>query len=71
MVQRESRHCGIGQQLMEAAREFFEAQGVRYFTLYTSMENKQAISFYKQNGLAALYTTMIGEIQSNFHQVGE
>ena len=62
MVQKEHRQQGIGRRLLDRAKDFFAAQGVKYYTVYTAVENRAALDFYRQNGLAPLYTTMVGEI---------
>lgn len=62
MVRNAYRRQGIGRQLMEKAKEFFEEKGVNYFTVYTAIKNREAIEFYGRNGLQPLYTTMLGEI---------
>lgn len=62
MVQPAYRGQGIGRLLMDRAREFFERQGVRYFTVYTAVENRGAIEFYERCGLRPLYTTLLGEV---------
>ena len=62
MVQPEYRRRGLAARLLAAAQEFFAAQAVRYYTVYTAVENRAALAFYEQNGLAPLYTTMLGEI---------
>jgi ribosomal protein S18 acetylase RimI-like enzyme len=62
MVQKEHRQQGIGRRLLDRAKDFFAAQGVKYYTVYTAVENRTALDFYRQNGLAPLYTTMVGEI---------
>jgi hypothetical protein len=43
-------------------KDFFQAKGVKYCTVFTATENQGALSFYRQNGFVPLYTTMIGEI---------
>lgn len=63
MVRKDYRRRGIASRLFVAAKEFFVSQGLKYYTVYTAVENQGAIDFYQQNGLAPLYSTMIGEIQ--------
>ena len=62
MVQKDSRHRGIGTELLAAATGFFQEKGVRYYTVYTSINNHAAITFYEINGMTPLNTTFIGEI---------
>jgi hypothetical protein len=41
--------------------DFFATQGLQYYTVFTAVENRAALEFYVRNGLAPLYTTMIGK----------
>jgi len=61
MVAPEHRRKGIASGLLDEAREFFRKRGIRYFTLYTSVENHEAIAFYRKNGLVALHRSFLGE----------
>jgi ribosomal protein S18 acetylase RimI-like enzyme len=61
MVSREYRRRGIATRLIDEARTYFGRQGVRYFTLYTSAANEEAIRFYEVNGLSVLQTVFVGE----------
>jgi ribosomal protein S18 acetylase RimI-like enzyme len=61
MVQKDYRHTGIAKRLLASARDFFKAEAVNYFTVFTAVENRAAIDFYKNNDLIPLYTTLIGE----------
>ena len=63
MVQKEFRHKGIANKLLAKAKEFFAFQDLKYYTVFTAVENRGAIDFYRQNCLVPLYSTMIGEIQ--------
>lgn len=60
MVHKDYCRRGIASQLLDHARAFFARHGVRYFTLFTAVQNKAAIAFYERNGLTHLHTTMIG-----------
>jgi ribosomal protein S18 acetylase RimI-like enzyme len=62
MVQEAYRRTGIAKKLLQAAKQYFESQGIRYYMVYTAVENHAAIDFYTKNGLAPLYTTFIGEV---------
>ena len=62
MVQKEYLHRGIANKLLAKAKEFFASNGLKYYTVFTAIENQGAIDFYQQNGLEPLYSTMIGEI---------
>jgi len=60
MVHKDFRRQGIASLLLTQARVFFAERAVKYFTLFTAVENKAAIAFYERNGLVPLHTTMIG-----------
>ena len=62
MVQQEVRRQGIAGRLLEEAVAFFRDQGVRYYTVYTAVEKKEAIAFYERHGMEPLYTHLIGEV---------
>jgi ribosomal protein S18 acetylase RimI-like enzyme len=59
----DSRYCqrGIGWELLNHVRKFFAGHGIKYYTLYTSVENSAALEFYSKNGLVPLYSTLVGE----------
>lgn len=63
MVQKEYRHRGIASQLLKYAMEFFKEKNVKYYTLFTSVNNHDAIAFYKKCGMEPLYTTLVGDIK--------
>lgn len=63
MVQRQHRRLGIATRLLTRAQAFFEGHDIKYFTVYTAVANSSALSFYEANGLAPLYTTLVGEIR--------
>jgi len=62
MVQESYRRTGIANMLLEAAKQYFESQGIQYYLVYTAVKNHAAIDFYTKNGLAPLYTAFIGEV---------
>jgi ribosomal protein S18 acetylase RimI-like enzyme len=62
MVRKEYRRLGIGKELIARAKGFFIARDVRFYTVYTAVENRVALDFYRHNGMTLLYTTMIGEV---------
>lgn len=64
MVHPAYRRQGIATQLLARAQAFFAERGVRYFTVYTSVENRGALDFYERCGLQPLYTTLRGETGS-------
>ena len=61
MVQEEARRLGIGGRLLDAASDFFREQGVKYYTVYTAVENRGAIEFYRSHGLAPLHSHFLGQ----------
>ena len=61
MVAPEYRGRGIGSKLLDAARIFFKDHGIKYFTLYTAVSNRDAIEFYESAGLMPLQTIFVGE----------
>ncbi|MCK4871945.1 MAG: GNAT family N-acetyltransferase [Phycisphaerales bacterium] len=61
MVAKEHRRQGIATRLLAEAKAYFQRNGIRYFTVYTAVANQAAITFYEQNGMAALHTAFIGE----------
>jgi ribosomal protein S18 acetylase RimI-like enzyme len=65
MVHPAYRRQGIAGQLLARAKGFFAEKGVRYFAVYTSVENRGALAFYERRGLQPLYTTLLGEVGSN------
>ena len=65
MVHPAHRRQGIARQLLAQARAFFAVKDVRYFTVFTSVENRGALAFYERSGLQPLYTTMLGEVSNN------
>lgn len=62
MVAADARRSGIGGLLLERAKTFFREQGVRYFTVYTAVQNQAAVAFYHRQGLAPLHTHFLGQI---------
>jgi ribosomal protein S18 acetylase RimI-like enzyme len=63
MVAEKYRHQGIANRLLAKAQEFFASQNVKYYLVFTAVENRGALDFYQKNGLEPIYTTLIGEIQ--------
>ena len=68
MVHKDFRRKGIARQLLTRARVFFAERAVKYFTLFTAVENKAAITFYERNGLVPLHTTMVGLSDFKVHE---
>jgi ribosomal protein S18 acetylase RimI-like enzyme len=62
MVGQEHRRSGVATQLLTEAKLFFAEHGVRYFTVYTAVENKSGVAFYQAQGMEALHTNFLGRI---------
>lgn len=65
MVAKDHRRRGIATRLLDEARDYFRRRGIRYFTVYTAAANEAAVRFYKQNGMAVLHTTFLGETEAD------
>lgn len=63
MVQKNHRRKGIGRKLLQSAVEYFRENGVKQYTLFTSVNNKSGIEFYQKCGLEKLFTTLMGEVK--------
>lgn len=63
MVHSTHRRKGIGKKLLQAAIEYFKAEGIGQYTLFTSVNNTGGIEFYEKCGLEKLYTTLLGEVE--------
>jgi ribosomal protein S18 acetylase RimI-like enzyme len=63
MVNKNFRQNGIGTKLVMKAIEYFEQNGIKYYTVFTSINNANGISLYKRCGLKELQTTLYGEIE--------
>lgn len=61
MVAREHRRKGIATQILAEVKDYFRRRGIKYFTLYTSAVNSEALEFYRKNGLVELHATFVGE----------
>jgi len=61
MVAEEHRRRGIATRLLAEAKAFFKRRGVKYFTLYTSVANKEALKFYEKNNMTPLHSSFLGE----------
>lgn len=62
MVSKAHRRKGIAELLYDASLKFFKQKKVRYFTVFTSVNNQGALNFYEKQEMIPLYSTMIGEI---------
>jgi len=56
----EYRRQGRAVGLMNACRDFFAEQNVKYYTLFTSVNNNGAIKLYRRLGLEELHATFLG-----------
>jgi len=63
MVDQAHRRKGVGRKLLQAAEEFFKSKGLKQYTLFTSVNNRNGIEFYRGSGLSELFTTMMGEVR--------
>jgi ribosomal protein S18 acetylase RimI-like enzyme len=63
MVHPAYRRQGIANQLLARAKTYFQLASIKYFWVYTAVNNQRAISFYESNGLNPLHTTLLGETQ--------
>jgi ribosomal protein S18 acetylase RimI-like enzyme len=61
MVARQHRRKGIGTRLLAESRVFFARRGIRYYTFYTSVENRAALGLYDKVGIKPLQTVFLGE----------
>ena len=62
MVHQDQRRKGIASRLLAEARRFFQEQGIEVYTVYTAVANEAALAFYRQQGLAPLQSTLLGEL---------
>ena len=62
MVRQDYRRSGVARGLLGKAVEFLNSQYVKYYTVYTTVENQSGVDFYTACGLTPLYTTMMGRI---------
>jgi len=45
------------------AIEYFRNNGIKYYEVFTSINNKDGLSLYKKCGFNELYTTLYGEVK--------
>jgi len=50
-VSKEFRNLGIGKQLMECAKKYFRNRRIQYYSLFTSINDKKGIEYFKKNGM--------------------
>ncbi|WP_298472999.1 GNAT family N-acetyltransferase [uncultured Psychrobacillus sp.] len=58
----EKRGAGLGRNLHEYALKFFQNKGVTEYHLRVSPSNKQAITYYKKNGMLELKSELGGKV---------
>jgi ribosomal protein S18 acetylase RimI-like enzyme len=58
MVNKNFRKKGIGTKLVIKAIEFFKENGIKYYTVFTSINNASGISLYKKCGFKELSTIL-------------
>ncbi|MDR2717773.1 MAG: GNAT family N-acetyltransferase [Treponema sp.] len=63
MVNKNFRQNGIGTKLIIKGLEYFKQENIKYYTLFTSVNNTTAIKLYKKCGLKPLQTILYGEIE--------
>lgn len=64
MVHKDYRRKGIASKLLGKAIDFFKEKGVKYYSVFTAVNNHLAIEFYKQSGMEPLHIRMLGEIDN-------
>ena len=62
MVSKKYRKNGIGTKLVMKGIEYFRQNGVKYYTVFTSVNNLNGISLYKKCGFEELHINMLGRI---------
>jgi len=63
MVNKNFRKNGIGSKLIKKAIEYLEQKDIKYYTVFTSVNNVDGITLYKKFGLEELCTTFYGRIK--------
>lgn len=61
-VHREYRKLGIGKELMDCAIKFFRTRRIRYYSLFTSVNDEKSIEYFKRNGMYENNIILHGEI---------
>jgi ribosomal protein S18 acetylase RimI-like enzyme len=62
IVSKNFRKKGIGTKLVMKAIEYFKENGIKYYTVFTSINNTSGISLYKKCGFKELSAILYGEI---------
>jgi len=63
MVDKSYGQKGVANQLLAKCKAFFKENNVTDYTVYTSINNKNAIEFYNQIGMTPLCITLRGKIE--------
>jgi len=63
MVNKNFRKNGIGSKLLKRAIEYLEQKDIKYYTVFTSVNNVNGITLYKKFGSKELCTTFYGRIK--------
>lgn len=63
-VQKEYRNKGIGKGLMNCAITFFKTRRIQYYSLFTSINDKKAIEYFKKNGMYENNVVLHGNIST-------
>ena len=64
MVNKNYRKNGIGKKLVTKTIDYFKQNDIKYYSVFTSINNNDGISLYKKCGFKELYITLYGEIKS-------
>jgi ribosomal protein S18 acetylase RimI-like enzyme len=62
MVNKKKKKNGIGRKLIDKSKKYFKKNNIKYYTLFTSVKNEEAIRLYKKNGMDEIYITLLGKI---------
>ncbi|MFH2037658.1 MAG: GNAT family N-acetyltransferase [Candidatus Zixiibacteriota bacterium] len=61
MVAKDFRRQGIATKILTESKNFFGKCGVKYFTFYTSVANKEALKLYEKCGFEPLHYSFLGK----------
>jgi ribosomal protein S18 acetylase RimI-like enzyme len=62
MVRKGNRRERIGTQLLEHAKAYFREHGLKYYTVSTAVQNREALEFYQRRGLEPLQSCLVGVV---------
>ena len=63
MVDKNFRKNGIGTKLVKTGIEYFKQKNIKYYTVFTSVNNINGILMYKKCGFEELQTILYGKIE--------